>query len=199
MRLCTCRVSAGGRSHGAAHVAVRSYLGDGRFHLESIMIANPGLPAYRYDPYSKVFSIEQYDHAQMQQTRQSAIEAASKARRWGIILGTLGRQGSPRIADYLEEQLTAAGCEHITVLLSEISPDKLALFADIDVWVQVACPRLSIDWGYAFARPLLNPYEASVALGRIAWQSPYPMDYYARDSLGPWTANYTADAAPSRR
>lgn len=24
------------------------YLGDGRFHLESIMIANPGIPAYRY-------------------------------------------------------------------------------------------------------------------------------------------------------
>ena len=30
------------------------YLGDGRFHLESIMISNPDVPAYRYDPYSKV-------------------------------------------------------------------------------------------------------------------------------------------------
>ena len=30
------------------------YLGDGRFHLESAMIANPDLQAYRYDPYSKV-------------------------------------------------------------------------------------------------------------------------------------------------
>ena len=26
-------------------------------------------------------------------------------------------------------------------------------------WVQVACPRLSIDWGYAFPKPLLSPYE----------------------------------------
>lgn len=25
------------------------YLGDGRFHLESVMIANPGIPAYRYN------------------------------------------------------------------------------------------------------------------------------------------------------
>lgn len=24
------------------------YLGDGRFHLESVMIANPNVPAYRY-------------------------------------------------------------------------------------------------------------------------------------------------------
>ncbi len=29
------------------------YVGDGRFHLEAIMIANPALAAYRYDPYSK--------------------------------------------------------------------------------------------------------------------------------------------------
>lgn len=29
-------------------MCVRRYLGDGRFHLESIMIANPEIPAYRY-------------------------------------------------------------------------------------------------------------------------------------------------------
>ena len=28
-------------------------------------------------------------------------------------------------------------------------------------WVQVACPRLSIDWGMAFEKPLLSPYEVS--------------------------------------
>ncbi|XP_064551567.1 uncharacterized protein LOC135437532 [Drosophila montana] len=44
-------------------------------------------------------------------------------------------------------------------LLSEIFPQKLALFADcIDAFVQIACPRLSI---------LLNPYELSVVLGYI--------------------------------
>lgn len=29
-------------------------------------------------------------------------------------------------------------------------------------WVQVACPRLSIDWGLAFDKPLLTPYEVSL-------------------------------------
>ncbi|CAG8517630.1 10345_t:CDS:2, partial [Paraglomus occultum] len=41
------------------------YLGDGRFHLESIMIANPDVPAFRYDPYSKKFTREYYDYADM--------------------------------------------------------------------------------------------------------------------------------------
>lgn len=31
-------------------------------------------------------------------------------------------------------------------------------------WVQIACPRLSIDWGEAFSKPLLTPYEVSPPL-----------------------------------
>lgn len=33
-----------------------------RFHLEAIMIANPTIPAYRYDPYGRIFTKEEYDH-----------------------------------------------------------------------------------------------------------------------------------------
>ncbi len=32
-------------------VDVLIYVGDGRFHLESIMIANENVQAFRYDPY----------------------------------------------------------------------------------------------------------------------------------------------------
>ncbi|NWT93139.1 DPH1 synthase, partial [Urocynchramus pylzowi] len=166
------------------------YLGDGRFHLESIMIANPGIPAYRYDPYSKVFSQEHYSHERMHRARQGAILTASTARCWGLILGTLGRQGSPSILQHLESRLRALGRPYMRVLLSEIFPSKLKLFPEVDVWVQVACPRLSIDWGEAFSKPLLTPYEAAVALQDIEWQQPYPMDFYASHSLGPWTVNH---------
>lgn len=50
-----------------------SYLADGRFHLEAIMIANPTLPAFRYEPYSKQFTTETYDTAQMHAMRKEAI------------------------------------------------------------------------------------------------------------------------------
>uniref|UniRef100_A0A8B9C2Q3 2-(3-amino-3-carboxypropyl)histidine synthase subunit 1 n=1 Tax=Anser brachyrhynchus TaxID=132585 RepID=A0A8B9C2Q3_9AVES len=174
------------------------YLGDGRFHLESIMIANPGIPAYRYDPYSKVFSQEHYAHERMRSARQDAIRTAARARCWGLILGTLGRQGSPRILQHLESRLRALGRPFVRVLLSEIFPSKLQLFPGVDAWVQIACPRLSIDWGEAFSKPLLTPYEAAVALGDIEWQPTYPMDFYASQSLGPWTANHGALQPPGR-
>ena len=72
-------------------------------------------------------------------------------------------------------------------MCTEIDPDvsleqaKLALFEEVGAWVQVACPRLSIDWGQAFEKtPLLSSYEAEVALGQVQWKEQYPMDYYGK-------------------
>ncbi|PVU98154.1 hypothetical protein BB559_001752 [Furculomyces boomerangus] len=166
------------------------FLGDGRFHLESILIHNPDIPAYAYDPYSRKFTREKYDHDEMFSLRMAAIATAKKANKFGLILGTLGRQGSPQVLLDLEERLRSMNKEFVVVLLSEIFPQKLNLFKDVDCWVQIACPRLSIDWGYAFNKPLLSPYEVSVALGTVEWQSVYPMDFYANDSLGSYTPNH---------
>jgi len=167
------------------------YLGDGRFHLESAMIANPSINAYRYDPYSKVFSREYYDHDLMKKNRKGAIEKAMEAETWGLILGTLGRQGNPNILHHLKSKCEAKGKKIVTILLSEIFPQKLALMSEVGAWVQIACPRLSIDWGMAFPAPILSPYEAAVALAEIEWQAEvYPMDFYATNSLGPWTPNH---------
>jgi 2-(3-amino-3-carboxypropyl)histidine synthase len=164
------------------------YLGDGRFHLEAAMIANPDIPAYRYDPYSRKLTRETYSHDEMLDMRSSAIVTAKKAKKWGLILGALGRQGNPHTLALIENHLTRQGIPYINLLLSEIFPGKLAMFEDIDCWVQIACPRLSIDWGYAFPRPLLTPYEALVVLGsQQGWEKEggtYPMDFYANNGLG---------------
>ena len=80
------------------------------------MIANPGVPAFRYDPYSKKLTREWYDHREMRSNRATAVESARASIQqlslaggdgggggddddgplWGVILGTLGRQGSLR-------------------------------------------------------------------------------------------------------
>jgi len=172
------------------------YLGDGRFHLESAMIHNPTISAYRYDPYSRRLTHETYDHDEMLSLRGDAVRSAKKAKKWGLILGSLGRQGNPHTMTLIENRLKDMGIPWINLLLSEIFPGKLAMMDDVECWVQVACPRLSIDWGYAFPRPLLTPYEALVVLGgRQGWEDAnggqqaktaglYPMDYYGKEGLG---------------
>ncbi len=87
------------------------------------------------------------------------------------------------------------------------------MFNALDALVVDTCR--SIDWGYAVSRPLLTPYEATLALlpdeqfetKRPEWMkccssstsqkscststtAVYPMDYYANQSLGPWTPNH---------
>lgn len=54
---------------------------------------------HRYDPYSKVFTREYYDHEAMRVLRLKAIDEARLAQKWGLILGTLGRQGSPKVLE----------------------------------------------------------------------------------------------------
>lgn len=142
------------------------FVADGRFHLEAFMIANPGIKTYRYDPFIGKLFVEEYDHKGMKEERRRAIEKAREAKSWGIVLGTLGRQGNPRILDRLEKKMAEKGMTWTVVLMSEISPTRIALFEDaVDAWIQIACPRLSIDWGDAFKRPLLTPFEAEIALG----------------------------------
>ena len=165
------------------------YVGDGRFHLESALITNPDVPAYRYDPYARRLTREYYDHGEMHALRHSAIRTAQRADTWGLILGALGRQGNPHTLEAVKAAAARKGLRTIVLLLSEIFPGKLAQMPDVGAWVQIACPRLSIDWGYAFPRPLLSPYEALIALGEKGdWgrdgEGTYPMDYYAKDGLG---------------
>ncbi|XP_055385829.1 2-(3-amino-3-carboxypropyl)histidine synthase subunit 1 [Condylostylus longicornis] len=178
------------------------YVGDGRFHLEAIMIANPKIKAYKYDPYEKKITIEKYNHKKMQCIRHEQIKQSKTARIIGIILGTLGRQGSTKVLQILEKRIRLKGYETIVILLSEIFPSKLSLLKNIDAFVQIACPRLSIDWGNAFKKPLLNPYELSVMLNDVEWtpnsldpNNAYPMDFYAFNSLGPWTPSFKPPAA----
>jgi 2-(3-amino-3-carboxypropyl)histidine synthase len=181
------------------------YVADGRFHLESLMIHNPQLPLfYQYDPYKKVLSKEAYDFDAMKRLRGAAIQKArSDCRSVGLIMGTLGRQGNPRLVEHLKRMIEASGRSVTVFLMSEIFPTKLERILDVDCFVQVACPRLSIDWGYAFDRPLLSPYEAEVAFGTTTaasagvvnapytteeeWMArqTYPMDHYSKAG-GTW-------------
>ena len=147
--------------------------------------------------------------------QQSANAASSQPITMGIILGTLGRQGNPAILSRIRSLLHSRGVRSIIVLLSEIFPKKLEMMSNTNpgsggrgvcAWVQIACPRLSIDWGHYFCVPVLSPFELFVALGEVVdpslWvaddekkeesvedhDNGYPMDFYSK-SGGPW-ANY---------
>ena len=71
----------------------------------------------------------------MQQLRLAEVEKARSAKMFGIILGTLGRQGSTTILEEIESRMQKCGREYFVILMSEISLPKLERFDEIDAWV----------------------------------------------------------------
>ena len=177
------------------------FIADGRFHLEAVMIANPSIDAFKYNPYNKEITQEFYDFNKMLSFRSKAVDQSRRvcleSGVFGLILGTLGRQGNPKVLKNLVNDINkSTKCQTINVLLPEIKAEVLSLFKEVDAWVQIACPRLSIDWGTNFTnKPLLTPYELSLNLRSLstekqAFNDCYQMDFYATQSLGNWTPNH---------
>lgn len=103
------------------------------------MIANETVPAYRYDPYSKIFSREYYEFDKMKENRQKQIEKSvvkTDKTNYGLILSTLGRQGSPKIMENLINKLNELNKQHFIVLMSEIFPSRLKLFSEQIDWYE---------------------------------------------------------------
>jgi 2-(3-amino-3-carboxypropyl)histidine synthase len=79
-------------------------------------------------------------------------------KKFAFIFGTLGRQGNLGILNRMKAKVNPK-YEYFTLLVSEVNDVLLKLLQDeVDFFVQVSCPRLSIDWGYKSAKPLLTPY-----------------------------------------
>jgi len=174
------------------------FLADGRFHLESAMIQNPNVKFYRYDPFSKRMFEEAFERELFIDNRKRSIIQFRKILEndfdvsiVGLCLSTLGRQGSVRMIEDIEMELSKYN--HITILKilsSEILPSRLEKLKNSGVMamIQIACPRLSIDWGHEACFPLLSPFEFYAAIHDhdFIQLNNYPMDFYAL-SQNPWS------------
>lgn len=111
------------------------FIGDGRFHIESTMIRNSHLKFFQYHPYTQKFTEEVYKVDKMMEIRKEQVDKAKSAQLFGIILGTLGRQGNTTILEELEKLMVKHGREYFVLFLSEITPQKLAIFEEVDAWI----------------------------------------------------------------
>lgn len=101
--------------------------------------------------------------------RLFSIEKLKEAKKVGIIVEIKPGQkfGSPRM---LLEKLRAAGKTAIVITMSELTPDKLMNFYNIDAFVELACPRIALDDFAKYPKPILTMKEALIALGENTWE-----------------------------
>lgn len=110
--------------------------------------------------------------------RYYLVECARDARRVGVLMGTLGVADYLTIAVHLETLLRRAGKVVYRFVVGKLNAAKLANFADIDVFVLVACPENSLIDSKEFYRPVVTPFEMEIACcPDRQWTGNYETDF----------------------
>ena len=96
--------------------------------------------------------------------RAFSIERLREAKNVGIIIEIKPGQkfGSPK---KLLEKLKATGKTAIIITMDELTPDKIMNFYNIDVFIELACPRIALDDFAKYPKPILTMREALVGIG----------------------------------
>ncbi|KKK65766.1 hypothetical protein LCGC14_2970800, partial [marine sediment metagenome] len=100
--------------------------------------------------------------------RAISIEKLKEAKNVGIIIEIKPGQkfGSPK---FLIDKLKEKGKNPIVITMSELTPDKIMNFYNIDAFIELACPRIAIDDFAKYPKPILTFKEALVALNLKTW------------------------------
>ncbi|MCI4364468.1 MAG: diphthamide biosynthesis enzyme Dph2 [Thermoplasmata archaeon] len=150
------------------------FLGTGRFHPIGLAFA-VDRPVWSLDPLQNVLE-PPIDRAGLIRRRLLAVASVRDARRWGILVSTFGGQNRSATALALQERARARGREAELITFDRLDPRDLEGRA-LDAYVNTACPRIALDDGPNYPKPVLTPPEFLMALGELPLE-PYRFDTY---------------------
>jgi 2-(3-amino-3-carboxypropyl)histidine synthase len=150
------------------------FVGTGAFHPVGLAFA-VDRPVWSLDPLQNRLEAP-IDRGALVRRRQLAVAAARDARRWGILVSTFAGQNRMPTALALQERAQARGRDAEILTFDRLDPRDLEGRA-LDAYVNTACPRIALDDGALYAKPILTPPEFLMALGELPLE-PYRFDTY---------------------
>ncbi|VDB98256.1 unnamed protein product [Peniophora sp. CBMAI 1063] len=154
------------------------YVGPESLGLTNLLMTHAAAPIYRYDPSTRTASLESGRTNKLLMRRYAVVQRARDADVFGILVGTLGVASYLPLIKHLRSILAAAHKKSYTVSVGKLNPAKLANFAEIECFVLVACPENSVIDAKEFYRPIVTPYELTIALAREpSWGTRYELDF----------------------
>jgi 2-(3-amino-3-carboxypropyl)histidine synthase len=144
------------------------FLGQSAFHSVSVAISTEK-PTYMLDPYFEDYSEVTGIAKQLQKKAILSIYKAVDAEIIGIIIGLKEGQFAHIKALELKKSFERLGKKVQLIALTDITEDRIQIFKGIDAFVQVACPRISID--NHFKKPMLSVPQA-LALIKLLKKEP---------------------------
>ncbi|MBP2624672.1 MAG: diphthamide biosynthesis enzyme Dph2 [Nitrosopumilaceae archaeon] len=137
------------------------FLGQSNFHAIGIALST-NKPTYVLDPYFNEVT-EITDTAKKIQKRSIlTIYKASMSNNFGIIVGLKDGQISKTMALKFKRELEKKGKSVQLFALTDITNERLKNIHGVDAFIQVACPRISMD--NHFDKPVLSTPQAHALL-----------------------------------
>jgi 2-(3-amino-3-carboxypropyl)histidine synthase len=155
-------------------------LSGGDFHALGIPLAT-GKRTIVVDPFQQTAKDMTEVCRRLLRKRWINIERFKETKRVGIIVGMKSSQMNIALARRLKELLETNGQSTILICAAEVVPETLESFTDLEAYVEISCPRISTDDQERYRKPMLNPEEVMIALGKKSWE-----DYTKGMTLEEW-------------
>ncbi|OZJ03903.1 hypothetical protein BZG36_03286 [Bifiguratus adelaidae] len=141
------------------------YVGGESLTLTNILMVYNKCEVSSYDPVTKEVRAESSKVNRMLMKRYYLVQKARDADVVGIVVGTLAVSSYMDILNRLKKVLRKHGKRTYTFAMGKLNVAKLANFAEIDIYVLVACPENSLIDSKEFYRPVVTPWEMELAIG----------------------------------
>lgn len=139
------------------------FFGDGLFHALGIAFAVQK-KVFALNPLEETVIDFSAEKDRFVRQRYALISKAAEAKTFGILLSTKKGQCRKEKALEMKKLIEKNGKKAFLLAMDFLEPEYL-LGANVDAFVNTACPRIAIDDFARFPKPLLNPTELQIALG----------------------------------
>ena len=96
--------------------------------------------------------------------RYGLLTSLNTASIFGILINTLSVRNYLDMVEHVKKGIAAAGKKSYTFVVGKVNAAKVANFSEIDGWVVVGCWESSLIESKDFWRPMVTPFELSLAL-----------------------------------
>ena len=147
--------------------------------LLNVMLNLPSMTFLTFDPTSSAPSLQSVSRSisRTLSRRYYLMEKTKNADIIGIVVGTLGVNDYLSIINALQSLILRSAKKSYLYVVGKINEPKLANFAEIDIFVLVACPMNSIIDTTRYYRDVITPFELEMALNGRAWDGDYSTDF----------------------
>ncbi|MCX8169406.1 MAG: diphthamide biosynthesis enzyme Dph2 [Candidatus Methanomethylicia archaeon] len=137
----------------------------GDFHGLGIALST-GKPTYVLDP----FRYEIRDLSKLVKKflsiRWNNVIRAREAKVFGIFIGVKPGQCHLDLAIEIKKMMESNGKKCYLFSVRNFSKDLIIPFNEIEVFISAACPRIAIDDGEFYGKPIITPWEVKLALSK---------------------------------